>query len=102
MQTCFEQNGKQHGRHYDKWVNWDEDTIIKYTVPMESLPNAVLKSIKRQISIFEEVNERSGKRIELNAKFIAARGGNYELTRLQRAAVHHKPIMEGTKWRQLK
>ena len=38
-----------------------------------------------------------GKRIELNAKFIAARGGNYELTRLQRAAVHHKPIMEGTK-----
>ena len=30
-------------RHYDKWVNWDEDTIIKYTVPMESLPNAVLK-----------------------------------------------------------
>jgi hypothetical protein len=28
---------------------------------------------------------------------IAARGGSYEFTRLQRAAVHHKQIMEGTK-----
>ena len=35
--NLFEQNGKQHGRHYDKWVNWDEDTIIKYTVLLKQV-----------------------------------------------------------------
>lgn len=37
--NLFEENGKLHGRHYDRWLNWDEDTIVKYTVSMESLPS---------------------------------------------------------------
>ena len=56
--NLFEQNGKLHGRYYDRWLNWDEDTIVKYTVSMDSLPGPVLKRIKEQISIFEEVNNR--------------------------------------------
>lgn len=55
----FEQNGKFHGRHYDRWLDWDENTILKYTVPMESLPITVLKSIEEQIEIFNEVNKKT-------------------------------------------
>lgn len=59
--NLIESNGTLHGRHYDKWLKWDEQTIDKTMVSIEDLPSAVLKTVKEQVSISEEVNRRSSK-----------------------------------------
>lgn len=62
--NLFEQNGKLHGRHYDRWLEWDEHMVIQSTIPKETLHGAVLKNIEKQISIFEEVNNRVNNRAD--------------------------------------
>ena len=56
--NLIEENGTTHGRHYDKWVDWDDNIITKSMIPMESLPNRVRKTVNEHIAIFEEVNRR--------------------------------------------
>lgn len=54
--NLIKENGKTHGRHYDRWLNWDKDTIIKSMIPMQDLPKKALKTVIEQIEIFEEIN----------------------------------------------
>lgn len=57
----IEENGKHSGKNYDKRVKWDDDTIGHLTVPMDQLPQKVLKTVKEEIEIYEEVIRRTSK-----------------------------------------
>ena len=49
---------KEDGRHYDRWISWNDETIRTLQISMDSLPGKVLKTVQEQIEVFEEVNRR--------------------------------------------
>lgn len=59
--NLIETNGTLHGRHYDRWFKWSEEDVAGCFVPMNDLPDLVLKTAREQLAIYEEVNRRSNK-----------------------------------------
>lgn len=57
----IKENGRLHGRHYNRWLPWNDETIIKYMVSMENLPAAVSRCVKEQLTLLDEVNARCSK-----------------------------------------
>lgn len=51
---------KLYGRHYDRWVSWDDETIRELEIAMEELPEKVRKTVREQVEVFEEVKRRCG------------------------------------------
>lgn len=52
------EDGRLYGRHYDRWVSWDAETIRELQISMDNLPEKVLRTVHEQIEVFEEVNKR--------------------------------------------
>ena len=56
----IKEDGRLYGRHYDRWVSWDDETIRELEIAMEELPEKVRKTVRDQIEVFEEVKRRCG------------------------------------------
>lgn len=54
----IKEDGRLYGRHYDRWISWDDDTIQELQISIDNLPEKVLKTVQEQIAVFEEVNRR--------------------------------------------
>ena len=54
----IKEDGCLYGRHYDRWISWDDDTIQELQISIDNLPEKVLKTVQEQIAVFEEVNRR--------------------------------------------
>lgn len=57
--NLINENGTLFGRHYDRWLDWDDEVISSHQVSMEHLPKKVLKTVTEQVEVFEEVNRRT-------------------------------------------
>ena len=47
-----------YGRHYDRWVSWDDEAIQELEVTMKDLPEKVRKTVREQVEVSEEVKRR--------------------------------------------
>ena len=47
-----------YGRHYDRWISWDGETIREFQISIDNQPCKVRKTVVERLEVFEEVKQR--------------------------------------------